>query len=158
MAHFNKIEMCPKLNWTRDHLMYNRFRDWKERIKFLFAAAFEEESEKAKCSYIKYWLGEQGLPLIHKWENTGELINRGADPNGYKTKTYWNLLKNEFRPKANKIISVLDLWTNSKQNSMDLNEWIMKEYNQVELCNYRANSKDRIIHDVLIVGCTSTQA
>ena len=41
---------------------------------------------------------------------------------------------------------------------MDLNEWITKVYNQVELCNYRANSKDRIIRDVLIVGCNSTQA
>ena len=74
MAQFNKIEMGPKLDWTRDHLMYNRFRDWKERIKILFTATFEEESEKAKCNYIKYWLGEQGLPLIHKWESTGELI------------------------------------------------------------------------------------
>ena len=158
MVQFNKMEMGPKLDWTRDHLMYNQFRDWKERIKILFTAAFETESEKAKCSCIKYWLGEQGLPLIHKWENTGDLIYTRADPNGYKTKTYWNLLENEFRPKANKIISVLNLWTNSKQNTMDLNEWITKVYNQVELCNYRADSKDWIIRDVLIVGCNSTQA
>ena len=41
---------------------------------------------------------------------------------------------------------------------MDLNKWITKVYNQVELCNYRADSKDRIICDVLIVGCTLTQA
>ena len=41
---------------------------------------------------------------------------------------------------------------------MDHNEWITKVYNQVELCNYRADSKDRIICDVLIVGCASTQA
>ena len=41
---------------------------------------------------------------------------------------------------------------------MDLNEWITKVYNQVELCNYRADSKDRIIGDVLIVRCASTQA
>ena len=31
-------------------------------------------------------------------------------------------------------------------------------YNQVELCHYKADSKERIIRDVLIVGCTSTQA
>ena len=31
-------------------------------------------------------------------------------------------------------------------------------YNQVELCHYNAASKDRIIRDVLIVGCNSTQA
>ena len=56
----------PKLDWTRDHLMYDRYRDWKQRVKILFATAFEAESEKSKCNYIKYWLGEKGLPLIRK--------------------------------------------------------------------------------------------
>ena len=40
---------------------------------------------------------------------------------------------------------------------MELNQWITKVYNQVELCQYNADSKDRIIRDALIVGCNSTQ-
>ena len=53
---------------------------------------------------------------------------------------------------------MIDLWTNSKQGQPGLSEWITKVYNQVELCHYNAASKDRIIRDVLIVGCNSTQA
>ena len=109
MAQFNKIDMGPKLDWTRDHLMYGRFRDWKQRVKMLLAATFEGKSDKSKCNYIKYRLGKEGLALIRKWENTGELTYTGADPSGFKVKTYWHLLEEEFRPKANKIISILDL-------------------------------------------------
>ena len=41
---------------------------------------------------------------------------------------------------------------------MELNQWITKVYNQDELCQYNADSKERIIRDVLIIGCNSTQA
>ena len=60
----NKIDMGPKLDWIRDNLLYDRFRDWKQRVKMLLAAAFEGDSERSQCNYIKYWLGEESLPLI----------------------------------------------------------------------------------------------
>ena len=154
----NMVEMGPKLDWTRDHLMYDRYKDWKLRVEMLMDSALEEESDKAKCNYLKFWLAEEGLPLIRKWENTKKLVYTGDSPSGHKLTTYWNLLDEEFKPKANRIISVIDLWTNSRQGQTPLSEWITKVYNQVELCHYKADSKDRIIRDVLIVGCNSTQA
>ena len=36
-------------------------------------------------------------------------------------------------------------------------EWLTYVYNLVEICDY-ADSKDRIIRDVLIVGCNSDKA
>ena len=80
----------------------------------LLASAFEDDTKKAQCNYVKYWLGEEGLPLIRKWEGTGKLRYTGADPTGFKLKTYWNVLEEEFKPKANSIISISDLWTNCK--------------------------------------------
>ena len=64
---FNKIDMGAKLDWTRDHLMYNKFRDWKQGMKMRLASAFQGDTEKAQYNYVKYWLGEEGLPLIRKW-------------------------------------------------------------------------------------------
>ena len=46
-----------------------------------------------------------------------------------KLSTYWTLLEEEFKPRANRIISVIDLWTNSKQGQLGLSEWITKVYN-----------------------------
>ena len=47
---------------------------------------------------------------------------------------FWKLLDEEFKPKGNKILSVIELWTRYKQNSLSLNEWITKVYNLVEIC------------------------
>ena len=70
-------------------------------------------------SYLKYWMGDQGIPLIEKWESTRKLDYSNADEtpateggrrrilsSGYKIQTYWDLLEEEFKPKGNKLISI----------------------------------------------------
>ena len=49
------------------------------------------------------------------------------------------------------------MWTHSKQGSKTLNEWLTYVYNLVESCDY-GDSNDRIIRDVLIIGCNSDKA
>ena len=118
----------------------------------------------------KYWMGDQGIPLIEKWESTGKLDYSNAKEtpateggrrrilsSGFKVQTYWDLLEEEFKPKGNKLISIIELWTRSKQGNKTLNEWLTYVYNLVEACNY-GDSTDRIIRDVLIIGCESDRA
>ena len=115
-------------------------------------------------------MGEQGIPLIKKWTALGKLdfsnpveipATEGARRipllSGYILQNYWDLLEAEFRPKGNKLLSVIDLWTQSKQGSKTLNEWLTYVYNLVELCDY-GNSSERIIRNVLIIGCNSYKA
>ena len=47
--------------------------------------------------------------------------------------------------------------TRSKQGSKTLNEWLTYVYNLVESCDY-GDSSERIIRDVLIIGCNSDKA
>ena len=75
---------------------------------------------------------------------------------GFIVQTFWDLLEEKLKSKGNRIISVIELWTHSKQDSKALNEWLTYVYNLVELCDY-CHSKDRIIKDVLI-GCNSDKA
>ena len=77
---------------------------------------------------------------------------------GYKIQTYWNLLEEEFKPKGNKLLSIIELWTCSKQGDKPLNQWFTQVYNLVNICKYPEDSTDRIIRDVLIVGCNSNHA
>ena len=168
MAASGLMENGPKLEWSRDNKQYEHFQTWQKRCKMVFKAALKNIDGASKCEYLKYWMGTEGIPLIDKWENSGKLVYvnppgtaEGEIPSGHNLDTYWNLLEEEFKPKENKIILILDLWTKLKQNSTSLNEWIMKVYNIVELCNYPADRdsiKNRIIRDVLIVGCTNSHA
>ena len=116
-------------------------------------------------------MGDQGIPLIEKWESTGKLDYSNAEEtpateggrrrilsSGYKVQTYWDLLDEEFKPKGNKLISIIELWTRSKQGNKPLNQWLTQVYNLVNICKYPEDSTDRIIRDVLIVGCNSNHA
>ena len=156
------LESGPKLNWTRDNQMYERYRVWKKKVEFIFCSALADSTPKQLVSYLKYWMGDQGIPLIEKWESTGKLDYSSAEEDtlssGYRVQTYWDLLDEEFKPKGNKLISIIELWTRSKQGDKPLNQWLTQVYNLVNICKYPENSTDRIIRDVLIVGCNSNHA
>ena len=116
-------------------------------------------------------MGDQGIPLIEKWESTGKLDYSNAEEtpateggrrrvlsSGYKVQTYWDLLDEEFKPKGNKLLSIIELWTHSKKGDDPLNQWLAQVYNLVNVCKYPEDPTDRIIRDVLIIGCNSNSA
>ena len=151
----------PKLDWTRDNQMFLRYKKWKSKVELIFRSALSKATPEEKTSYLKYWLGDEGLPLVEKWESTGKLDYSNAEEaplsSGFQVQTYWDLLEEEFKPNGNKLISIIELWTRSKQGNKTLNEWLTYVYNLVEACNY-GDSTDRIIRDVLIIGCESDRA
>ena len=165
------LESGPKLDWTRDNQMYERYRIWRKKVEFIFCSALADSTPKQLVSYLKYWMGDQGIPLIEKWESTGKLDYSNAKEtpateggrrrtlsSGYKIQTYLDLLDEEFKPKGNKLLSIIELWTRSKQGDKPLNQWLTQIYNLVNICKYPEDSTDRIIRDVLIVGCNSNHA
>ena len=167
----NTLESGPKLDWTRDNQMFEHYRIWKRKVEFIFCSALSDATPKQLVSYLKYWMGDQGIPLIEKWESTGKLDYSNAEEtpateggrrrilsSGYKLQTYWDLLDEEFKPKGNKLLSIIELWTHSKQGDKALNQWLTHVYNLVNICKYPEDSIDRIIRDVLIIGCNSNSA
>ena len=165
------LESGPKFDWTRDNQMFERYRIWKRKVEFIFCSALSDATPKQLVSYLKYWMGDQGIPLIEKWESTGKLDYSNAEENpateggrrrilssGYRLQTYWDLLDEEFKPKGNKLLSIIELWTRSKQGDKALNQWLTHVYNLVNICKYPEDSIDRIIRDVLIIGCNSNCA
>ena len=165
------LQSGPKLDWRRDNQMYEHYRIWRKKVEFIFCSALADAPPMQLVSYLKYWMGDQGIPLIEKWESTRKLDYSNADEtpateggrrrilsSGYKIQTYWDLLEEEFKPEGNKLISIIELWTCSKQGDKPLNEWLTQVYNLVNICKYPEDSTDRIIRDVLIVGCNSNHA
>ena len=165
------LESGPKLDWTRDNQMFLRYKKWRSKIELIFRSALSTATPEEKTAYLKYWMGDEGLPLIEKWESTGKLDYSNAHEtpakeggrsrplsSGFKLETYWKLLEDEFKPKGNKLLSIIELWTRSKQGDKPLNQWLTQVYNLVNICKYPEDSTDRIIRDVLIVGCNSNHA
>ena len=159
------LESGPKFDWTRDNKIFDRFQIWKEKVEMIFSSALLENTPEQKVAYLRYWMGDQGIPLVKKWTALGKLdftnpTDGGRESpisSGFILQNYWKLLEAEFKPKGNKLLSVIELWTRSRQGSKTLNEWLTYVYNLVESCDY-GDSNDRIIRDVLIIGCNSDKA
>ena len=155
------VDSGPMMDWTRDNQIYARYRMWKTKVELHFSSTFADSTMEQKSAYLRLWMGDKGLPLIMKWTDTGRLdFSKTSDPpsSGYILQTYWDLLEEKLKPKGNRLISIQELFSEkSRQGNRTLNNWLTYVYNLVEICNY-GNSKDRIIRDLLFVGCNSHHA
>ena len=165
------VNSGPKMDWTMDNKIYDRYLTWKFNVELIFSSALSKATPMEKSSYLRLWMGPEGMPLLKKWTSTGRIDfstpeeipgagGRARVPlsNGFIIQTFWDLLEEELKPKGNKLISILELLSDkSKQGSKPLNDWLSYVYNLVEMCNY-GESKDRIIRDILFKGCASTKA
>ena len=160
----------PKMDWTMDNKIYDRYLIWKSDVELIFSSALLGASPLEKSAYLRLWMGKEAKPLLQKWISTKRLDlstdeeaakkkpNASNLSNGFIIQTYWDLLEEELKPKGNKILSILELLSDrSKQGSKPLNEWLSYVFNLVEVCGY-GDSKNRIIRDILIKGCASDKA
>ena len=44
----NLLETGPKLDWTRDNKIFDRYQIWKEKVELIFSSALEESSANRK--------------------------------------------------------------------------------------------------------------
>ena len=117
------LETGPKLDWTRDNKIFDRYQIWKKKVELIFSSALAECTPE-QVSYLRYWMDDQGIPLVKKWTALGKLdfsnpvqipgddeVRRKPLSSGFILKNYWDLLEAEFKPKGNKLLSVIELWT-----------------------------------------------
>ena len=63
------LDSGPKLDWTRDNQIFLRYKKWKAKVELIFRSALSQATPEERTSYLKYWIGDQGLPLIAKMGN-----------------------------------------------------------------------------------------
>ena len=161
----------PIMDWTRDNRIYDRFSTWKTKVECYFESILSDYQPKQKVALLRLWLGDESHPLVNKWISTGKLDfsqpeevknERGqvtqALSSAFRLDTWWELLEEEFKPKGNRIISIIE-WYSPKvrQGSRKLNDWLTHMYNHADACYFK-DPRDRMIRDLLIVGCNSTSA
>ena len=88
-------ETGPQMDWTRDATIYDRYLNWKTKVELIFNSVLSKATAVQKSSYLQLWMGDPGIPLIRKWENTGQISFENAEAtegheisNGYKLETF----------------------------------------------------------------------
>ena len=67
------LETDPRLNWNSNNKIYECYFVWKTKVELIFLSVLEDTKPKQKTSYLRYWKGDEGIPLVKKWESTGKI-------------------------------------------------------------------------------------
>ena len=108
-------------------------------------------------------MGKDSFPLVKMWEDAGSLPRVNAGDAGNLPATYINKLREFFKPKQNTLMAIRVVWTDFQQGNEELNSWITRVSNAVQLASYHVlpegmTIKDRIVRDILLNGCNSQKA
>ena len=93
---------------------------WKTKVVLHFSSTLADSTMEQKSAFLRLWMGDEGLPLIMKWTDTGRLdFSKPTDPpsSGYILQTYWDLLEEELKPMCNRLISIQELFSERSRQS-----------------------------------------
>ena len=132
-------------------------------------SVYEEKDDAFKARLVQLWMGKESFPLVKMWEDSGDLCRTRADGThdgagtGNLPATYFNKLDEFFKLKQNTLMAIREVWTNFQQGNEELNSWIVRISNAIQLASYHEllrgmTIKDRLVRDILLNGCNSQKA
>ena len=153
----------PVLDWTQDHKSFQRFERWERQVDLLLKSVYADKANAFKARLVQLWMGEDSYPVVKMWEDAGDLPREDPGDAGNLPATYINKLREFFKPKQNKLMAIREVWTDFQQGNEELNTWITRVSNAVQLADYTnlpgdMTIKDRIVRDILLNGCSSQKA
>ena len=132
-------------------------------MDLLLKSVYADKANAFKARLVQLWMGNESYPVVKMWEDAGDLPRENVGDAGNLPATYINKLREFFKPKQNKLMAIREVWTDFHQGNEELNAWIARVSNAVQLADYqnlpdRMNIRDRIIRDILLNGCNSQKA
>ena len=104
------MDLGPKMDWTLDNGLYQRFKVFKERCIDILSGPLHATPEENQVHYLHYWMGEEGSKLISQWTAEGKITDDDTEATSKKKlRTYWQLFKDYTKPRSNSLIAVFEL-------------------------------------------------
>ena len=69
------MDLGPKMDWTLDNGLYQRFKVFKGRCTDIFSGPLHTIPEENQVYYLRYWMGEEGSKLISQWTAEGKITD-----------------------------------------------------------------------------------
>ena len=68
------MDLDPKMDWTLDNGLYQRFKVFKERCIDILSGPLHGTPEENQVHYLPYWTGEEGSKLISQGTAEGKSL------------------------------------------------------------------------------------
>ena len=140
----------PKVDWTEDAGLHQRFKDWREEVEFLMdTGALSHQKCRYKNEICDLWAGKEGRTYLSTLEQD----------NWDSLSTILDSLEEWTKPKSDEIAAFTHLRTLNQGNKM-LSSYIQEVRRIVDLCNFACvgDCKDRLIRNSIVASLSSTKA
>ena len=135
------MDLGPKMDWTLDNGLYQRFKVFKERCIDILSGPLHATPEENQVYYLQYWTGEEGSKLISQWTAEGKITDDDEEATSKKKlRTYWQLFENYTKQRTNSLIAAVEL-KRLFQDSMTLEQFVTKATLLVDEARYPARQK-----------------
>ena len=155
MAALAGLEHGPRMDWTLDNGIYNRYRVWKDKMTAFFLGPLSGVEEKNKVHYFTIFGGDWLIAKMKLWRSEGKLRDRDLDDdrkrNVHKLSTYWDLIEEAVKPTQNQLLAVVEL-KYLFQKEMTLDEFYERARELVEDAGYEGEVFQRILRDTILGG------
>ena len=129
----------PKVNWSVDDGLYNRFIKCKIRCENILDCELTMLSEARKCKKVIARSEHFGLDQYISWNLSNEELYLD---------TIWQKYEEFCKPQDNELRARFDILTSFKQDQMSVDEWYNKVQTQIGLCNYPQETAQILQRDI----------
>ena len=146
----------PKMDWSVNDSLYNRFLKWKIKCENILDCELTMLSEARKCKKVLAWSGDFGIDQYISWDLPTEEVC---------LEVIWKKFEEFFKPQTNKIRARFDLLTSFRQGECCVDEWYNAVQAQVNLARYPKKqqefyietcfAKHERIHDQCVISTMS---
>ena len=140
----------PKMDWTEDADLHERFKNWREETELLLNTVLSHiRNQETKIKFVSLWAGKEAKTYI----STVDQDKKDS------LKTMLDTLKDWTRPKSDEVAAFTQLRA-LNQGNKTLSTYTQEVRRIVDLCNFSCmgDCKDRLIRNSIVAGLNSTKA
>ena len=126
----------PKMDWTVNDNLYNRFMKWKLKCENTLECEPAMLAETRKSKKVTAWSGDFQIDQYVFW---------CLSPEDLWLEVIWNKFEEFCVPQTNEVRARFDLLTGCRQGEMSVDEWYTAVQTQINLAKYPAET-EKILH------------
>ena len=144
------LEKVPKIDWTHNDGLHSHYTMWKEQWNAIFKSDYLFASDAVKVHKLYRHIGDEGQKKIKQWKLNLDEITPDQ---------LFEHLDEECKPGGSAYRSRSDLWHNTKQGNMTLDDFYNKIERLCDLCSfspeeYKAFHRDAFLFNLSNQGTT----
>ena len=140
------LEKIPEIDWTHNDGLHSCYTIWKEQWNAIFKSDYLFASDQVKVHKLYRHIGDEGQKKIKQWKlNLDEIT-----PN-----QLFEHLDEECKPGGSAYRLRSDLWHNTKQGNMTLDDFYNKIERLCDLCSFSPEEHKAFHRDAFLFNLSN---